>query len=534
MIHPRLASAVVLTTVVTGLALASPAQAAPGGRPDRPSHPTATRIDLGTLGGRNSEASAVDGSVVVGSATADHGRRHAFAYDLAAAEPVMRDLGTLGGGATGAVDVDGPFVVGSARLPSGVFHAFVYDLAAAEPVMRDLGTLGGRTTEVADLDQGIAVGQSDTVESVDAAALAPHAFAYDATAAEPHLQDLGTLGGSHSEATAVSGTIVVGSSATVSGDVHAFAYDLAADHPVMRDLGTLGGLSSEATDVEGSVVVGNAYDAAGRSYPFAYDLAAPTPVMENLGTLERPERGGTGTRVRIDDGVVAGTSTIYSPRRLRAFAYDLDAPQPVMQDLGNVAGAASTYVSGTEIDGDVVVGTWRALQRKDEPSAFVYDLGAAKPTMVDLGSWDHTEPADVSGDVVVGAVRHGRRYRATVWVLRDTSRPQVAFRGFDHTVDEDDGRVTIRLRRYGRADRAVTVRYATRSGQAEAGQDFVPASGTVRFARGARKASFTVRILDDRRREGQQAFLLNLSHPSGRALLGSPRWAQVMIAPSDQ
>jgi uncharacterized membrane protein len=53
--------------------------------------------------------------------------------------------------------------------------------------------------------------------------------------------DLGTLGGTYSQATAVSSDVVVGVSSTAGDlDGHAFAYDLAAPSPAMRDLGRLG------------------------------------------------------------------------------------------------------------------------------------------------------------------------------------------------------------------------------------------------------------------------------------------------------
>lgn len=69
------------------------------------------------------------------------------------------------------------------------------------------------------------------------------------------VQDLGTLGGTRSKATAIDGNTVVGSSQT-SGNAaeHAFAYDLRRH--TMTDLGTLGD-SSRATGVEGATSSGS-------------------------------------------------------------------------------------------------------------------------------------------------------------------------------------------------------------------------------------------------------------------------------------
>lgn len=78
-------------------------------------------VDLGTLGGKNSWAGAVEGTVVVGSSTSAAEDSHAFAHDLAAAEPAMLDLGALdltSRSGSVATDVDGNVVVGFAN-PSG-------------------------------------------------------------------------------------------------------------------------------------------------------------------------------------------------------------------------------------------------------------------------------------------------------------------------------------------------------------------------------------------------------------------------------
>ena len=101
---------------------------------------TATVQDLGTLGGEDSVASAIDGDIVVGSAMTATGRSHAFAYDLGAAAPTMIDLGTLGGTSSQATDVSGDIVVGVSRTgPRSPSSFFYYDLGAAEPTMVDLG-----------------------------------------------------------------------------------------------------------------------------------------------------------------------------------------------------------------------------------------------------------------------------------------------------------------------------------------------------------------------------------------------------------
>ncbi len=62
---------------------------------------------------------------------------------------------------------------------------------------------------------------------------------------------------------------------------------------------------------------------------------------------------------------------------------------------------------------------------------------------------------------------------------------------------------------------AVTVRYATSDGSAEAGADYVAASGVVRFEAGERVKTVNVRVLEDAHDEGEETMSLTLSSPFG-------------------
>lgn len=517
-----------LTAVVaSGLAFTAPAHAAPAAAAgESEMNLTARAIDLGTLGGKQSEARAVDGSVVVGwSQTPAQSTRHAFAYDLSAARPEMIDLGSIRG-RSDAHDVDGSVVVGEFDTASeGHFGAFAYDLAAPNPAMRDLGTLGGGSAIARAVAGAIVTGMSETASGED------HAFVYDLAAAEPTMVDLGTLGGRNSDATAIAGSIIVGTSSTTSGEQHAFAYDLAAAEPRMIDLGTLGGGDSLATGVAGSVVTGESRTSSGEFHAFAYDLAAADPVMQDLGTLGGRDSMGWD----VDHATVVGSSSTDTGKS-RAFAYDLAAAEQTMRDLGTVAGGAQTRVEAAAIDGDLVIGRWDdPRQMGSTPYSFAYDLGASEATLLDLSTWRGSSIAsDVDGDVVVGTSDRGPADRATAWVLQRTTRPLFAFQRLERRVGEGVGRVTVRVTRYGRTDRAVTVRYQTHHDTAVTGKDFVGTSGTLRFPAGVTQRKFTVRILDDRRSEAAEYLLLGLSHPGEPGRIGRLSWSQVRIGASDR
>ncbi|MEU2391412.1 hypothetical protein [Streptomyces sp. NPDC007369] len=210
------------------------------------------------------------------------------------------------------------------------------------------------------------------------------------------VQDLGTLGGTRSKATAIDGNTVVGSSLT-SGDAaeHAFAYDLRRH--TMTDLGTLGH-SSRATGVEGDWVVGESdLSADGPTHGFAYDLR--TRRLVDIGTL-----GGSSTNITgLDGDTVVGTSSLPGDSVTHAFAYSLRTR--TMTDLGSLAGPSGESTAAA-VSGPVVVGS-SSLPNTPAPAkhGFAYDLRTR--TMTDLGTLGGSSSTanDISGSTVVGQSR---------------------------------------------------------------------------------------------------------------------------------
>ena len=92
-------------------------------------------IDLGTLGGLNSEATGINKSrLIVGNSQIASGSVHAFLYS----NNVMMDLGTLGGANSYAVAInDAGQIVGNSDRADGTSHAFLY----VAGVMTDLGAV---------------------------------------------------------------------------------------------------------------------------------------------------------------------------------------------------------------------------------------------------------------------------------------------------------------------------------------------------------------------------------------------------------
>lgn len=324
-----------ILTLAASAALVAVALAAPPAIAETvdPIAPTA----IGTLGGSEAGATAVSGDIVVGTSDTDGGwGAHAFAYDLNTG--AWEDLGTLGGPASEAADVDGNLVVGNTYTADYARHAFAYDLGAAEPQLRDLGTLGGSWSYATGVDGNLVVGYS-----ADAAGVA-RSFVYDLGAAEPQMTALDT--GAYSYALAVDGDVVVGYYFSDTQGVRPFAYDLVTGQ--MTDLGTLGGYDGRAYGVYGDIVVGaSQINSSGTTRAFYYDLGAASPQITALGTL-----GGTHSWAEdVDGNRIVGYSNNASGI-VRGFAYDLTTG--LMTELAGLGETHASH--GMGVDGDIVVG----------------------------------------------------------------------------------------------------------------------------------------------------------------------------------
>jgi probable HAF family extracellular repeat protein len=518
--HPSVPVAV-LALAAAAVWAPSPTAAAPVAA--QPTETTTAIVhDLGL--GANSSATAVDGSIVVGTTPGRLGGT-AYAYDLSAAVPRMRDLGDLGGGNATATAIDGDIVVGESAAADGNIHPFAYDLGAGAPAMQDLGTLGGPEGTATAVDGTIVTGSAETADGDT------HPFAYDLAAANPRMIDLGVLSGSSAVARAVDGRIVVGTSQSADPGGHAFVYDLGAATPTMRDIGTAGQASTAAA-ISGPRVVGS-FGPVGPEHAFAYDLGAAVPRMRDLGTLGGP----ASTATAVDGNIVTGVAQRRSGR-VRAFAYDLGAPSPRMRGLGTLGGASS---SATAVSGTIIVGRADLPGRSPaavggvDTHAFAYDVSTSEIVDLDTPEAVDSTAIDVDGNVVVGNTSNDTgEPHATAWTLSRTTRPSIRFSRTSYHVQENVATATVTVTRAGDPTPEVDAFYAVRSNSAAGGEDFDDGIGDVVFAPGETEKSFTVRIFDDSVPEGAETIRLELFQPEGAAILGTPRLAGLVIDPSDQ
>ncbi|MES3022269.1 MAG: hypothetical protein V4857_11880 [Pseudomonadota bacterium] len=223
-------------------------------------------IDLGDFGGGNSQAFAINRcGHVAGWALGTAGDiPEAFLYGA-----TLRRIGTPGQFSQAVALNDCDQTVGSARF-GGQVHAMFYN-----GTMRDLGTLGGSSSEAQDINASGAVAGNSLMPGDSII----HAFVYDSRSGGP-LRDLGTFGGNRTIARAINNAgQIAGWANNAQGAMRAFRYQ----NGVLRSLGTLegdAGFASEGFEInEAGWVVGLSTGFDNIQRGFVHDGMTMHPVI---------------------------------------------------------------------------------------------------------------------------------------------------------------------------------------------------------------------------------------------------------------
>jgi probable HAF family extracellular repeat protein len=323
-------------------------------------------LDLGTLGGLNSEARSIsaDGSVIVGrsgvlgsSSSFDTTSGGAYSAFLIAKDGKRIEIeGFIGGGnlsSANGVSGDGNLVVGAAYLGGNTkYHPFLYNLSSNEII--DLGVLRTKkdgtnvvvssellnsTATAISANGEVIVGRSE----VSNGPVKYEAFQY----VNGQMTSLGSLtAGGNSQARAVSadGSVIVGSADIISSSSKAFKYS----NDVMTDLGNLGDSFSDAYAVssDGSVIVGESKDSSGNMRAFKYTDTDGMIDLATLGGLTSSARGVSG-----DGKIIVGQSKIEGDAYQHGFLH-VDNKMIDIKTLGG----NNSYINAISSDGKVFTG----------------------------------------------------------------------------------------------------------------------------------------------------------------------------------
>lgn len=240
----------------------------------------------------------------------------------------ITDLGTLKHGSARVHDINSlGQVVGGSGFPHGAnTHAFFWQKQGG---IRDLGALQGGDYSVAFSinDSGQVVGTSNTDRQ---------------TSAFLWTQQKGLLALSCQKAGEPSGAYAINSTGQVAGLCGSHAAVWTGNS--VKDLGTLGGSWSEAHDINSSGQVVGVSDTASGSRAF---FSADGSTMKDLGTLP----GDSSSRANHinDHGLVVGASE--GQQGVRAFAWSSDGG---MQEIGALQGGHYSEAFGVNNLGQVV------------------------------------------------------------------------------------------------------------------------------------------------------------------------------------
>lgn len=294
---------------------------------------------------------------------------------------------SLGGAGTGAIvrhnaiTAEGK-VAGTIDVPDGSRHAFLYD----GKKMIDLGTMGGTGSEATGLNQrGQVVGWAFAKGW-------SRAFLYDG-----HIHDLGNFGGADAFAAAISESgQVTGYATTPDGVHHAFLYR----DGLLKQL-TVPGLASAGWAINGGGQVAGDYQ-NGNHAQLAF-LDEVCGCAKPLGTLGGAEALVYGLN---DAGQVIGVSDTDAGQR-HAFLYQDGS----MKDLGTFGGAGSFAAAINEAG--LVAGY--ADTRDGETHAFLYEGKSLKDLGTLGGATSQATALNGVGQVVGFALTKKGQPHAVSW-----------------------------------------------------------------------------------------------------------------------
>jgi len=239
-------------------------------------------IDLGTLGGTHSRARSVnDKGQIVGYAFNSSSDFRACLFDSTGDANNNIDLGEAEGT---SINNKGQIVGYNNTVPLG--RACYFD-STGDGNNKDLGTLGGSYSQARSINNNNnskIAGWADNSSGHDRACL------FDSSGNGNNI-DLGTLGGDESQAYSINDSgQIAGYARNSSSYDRACLFDLTGDANNNIDLGTLGGNDSQANSINNNgQIVGSAQDSYGSFRACLFDPTGDANNNIDLRTISRSE-----------------------------------------------------------------------------------------------------------------------------------------------------------------------------------------------------------------------------------------------------
>ena len=154
--------------------------------------------------------------------------------------------------------------------------------------------------------------------------------------------------------------------------------------------------------------------------------------------------------------------------------------------------------------------------------------------IIDNDAFDGNRDLNLSLSSPTGGALLGTQDWAVLTIQDEEAAGSLQFKFESFPVSENVGSAVVTVTRTGGSDGAVTVDYTSSDDTAIAESDYTAISGTLSWADGdAAEKTFSVAILHDSVREGEEKVTLTLDNQTGSATLGAQSVANINIADDD-
>ncbi len=267
------------------------------------------------------------------------------------------------------------------------------------------------------------------------------------------------------------------------------------------------------------------------SYPVTFDL-------DGKGTRS----GGGATNQSIDHGSAAAAPTVQANA-----GWIFDEWDSTFSNITNGLTVTAQYLQAFALDVSSAQGTpIPEVGTNSYAEGSALNCSVSSPVVIGLATqyvckgWTMTGHDPSSGSTTSFSMNITNNASLTwLWSTNITisNHPggMLQFKSVSYSVSEEGGSVRVYISRTGGSDGAVSVDYATSSGSALAGVDYVSQYGTREWGSGSLTDRFVdIPVLSDDLSENREMFTITLSDAMG-AGLGDPSVAVVTIAgPNDQ
>lgn len=349
---------------------------------------------------------------------------------------------------------------------------------------------------------------------------------------------------------------------TIIDDDYAFAFeadtasfDEAAGavtiNVVRLGAGGAGSVDVASADVADGAVAGEDYDAVAQTLSFAAGENS-LPVTIQIDDDARQE-GPETFELRLSNPQ-QGIGTPNDPQTMVISITDDDTAGVTVTALdttvteGDAAETGSySVVLSSQPSADVVIAVSPDAQLTVDKASLTFTSGNwdEVQTVTVSAADDSTVEGDHSGSITMSAGSSDGDYNeiavsgysADVTDNDATVQFTVSTASVNEDVDGVAQQLTLTVTRTGASNQAASVNFATADGPAmggaEAGADYVQASGTLDFAIGETSASLTLDSLADRLEEGNETFTVSLDTLSANLVAADPQSVTVTVVDND-